>query len=162
MRLSNIYRPEAMLHFLRWIENISFLVPISGFRQIPIPPLGDVPFQPTLHKTDGKNERRKKNLSRVATKFLLQMVIFELPSLRYPVTKLEVRLRFVSMIPFRSNLLSSLFSLFPSLLHCSPSQLLLELLFSHVLTHYVILPHLELLNGLLLLFLHFNMYSNMY
>lgn len=71
-----------MLHILGRIENISFLVPPPSFQQIPTPPLGDGALRLLLHKTDGHNERRRKNLSGVATKFLLQMVVFELPSLR--------------------------------------------------------------------------------
>lgn len=78
MWLSNTKRPEAMSHFLGRIESISFLVPPPTFQQIPLAPLSDVALQLVLRRRGSKNEKRqekKKNLSVIATKLLLQIVL---------------------------------------------------------------------------------------
>lgn len=69
---------------------MSFLVPSPTFPQIPPPPLSDVALQLVLNKKGSKNDRRKKkSLSLIVAKLLLQMAIFELSSITCPVKTLK-------------------------------------------------------------------------
>lgn len=145
MWLSNTKRPEAMSHFLGRIESISFLVPPPTFQQIPLAPLSDVALQLVLRRRGSKNEKRqekKKNLSVIATKLLLQIVL----SSQWQSWKV------CTSVLWTWFQLTFLFALSPFLLYHSPCYEPLELTFSNVLTYSLVWLQVQLLNWFLVPF----------